>query len=78
MSFFRRKSTVIEAEQFHHPATAPIGVRTEEDGRAYVVTIHRQKVYLEVGDWIVKEPDNMHYYPIKPDVFASIYEKIES
>jgi hypothetical protein len=76
MPKFRKKPVVIEAEQFVHPATAPMGVYTEEDGRCYVVTIHKQKVYLESGDWIVPEPDGIHYYPIKPDIFANTYEPL--
>jgi hypothetical protein len=73
---FRKKPVVVEAEQFTHPATAPRGVRTEEDGRAYVVTIHQQKVYLEPGDWILPEPDGEHFYPVKPDIFAATYEPV--
>jgi hypothetical protein len=72
---FRRIPTIIEAEQFHHPATAPRGVRTEEDGRAYVITAHEQKVYLEPGDWIVPEPGKEdRYYPIKPNIFEATYK----
>ena len=76
MSKFIRKSTVIEANQFTHPATSPVGVRTEEDGRAYVVTIHEQKVYLEPGDWVLPEPDGKHYYPVKDAIFKQTYEPI--
>lgn len=72
MPLFQKKPAVFEANQFTHPATAPIGVRTDEDGRAYVVTAHGQKVYLEPGDWIVAEPDGRGYYPIKADIFPTI------
>ncbi len=64
---------IVDAEQFFHPATAPRGVRTEEDGRAYVVTIQGQKVYVKPGEWIVEEPDRLHYYPIADDVFRASY-----
>ena len=73
---FQKKPIVIDAEQFLHPATAIRGVRTEEDGRAYVVTIHGQKAYLDRGDWIIAEPDGEHFYPCKPDIFADRYEPI--
>lgn len=76
MPMFRKKPVVIEAEQFTHPATATRGVRTEEGGRAYVVTVHQQKVYLEPGDWILPEPDGEHFYPVKPDIFAATYEPV--
>lgn len=78
MPKFRKKPVIIEAEQFVHAATAPRGVYTEENGKAYVVTIHRQKVYVEPGDWIVPEPDGIHFYPIKPDIFASTYEPLSN
>ncbi len=74
MPRFRKKPILVEAEQYLHPATAPHGVRTEEDGRAYVVTIHKQKVYLEAGDWILPEPDGEHFYPVKNVIFAATYE----
>lgn len=77
MKFNRKKATPIDAEQFHHPATSPRGVRTEEDGRAYVVTMHEQKVYLENGDWIVAEPDGIHFYPIKDKIFQQLYESVK-
>lgn len=73
---FRKKPIIVEAEQFTHPATPPRGVHIEEDGRAYVMTIHLQKVYLETGDWILPEPDGEHFYPVKPDIFSATYEPI--
>jgi hypothetical protein len=77
MPMFRRKVTTIEAEQFHHAATSPRGVRTEEDGRAYVITAHEQKVYLAPGDWIVPESGrDDRFYPIKPDIFAQTYDAV--
>lgn len=74
MPMFRKKPVVVEAEQYTHPAITPRGVRTEEDGRAYVVTIHHQNVYLEPGDWILPEPDGEHFYPVKDSVFITTYE----
>ena len=71
-----KKPIVIEANQFTHPATSPIGVRTEEDGRAYVMTAHKQKVYLEPGDWVVAEPNGDGYYPIKDEIFKANYEEV--
>ena len=73
---FRKRPIEVEAEQFLHPATSPRGVFTEEDGRAYVITIHLQKVYLESGDWILPEPDGEHFYPVKDDIFRATYEAV--
>lgn len=78
MPKFRRKTTIVEANQFLHAATSPVGVRTEEDGRSYVMTIHKQKVYLEPGDWILPEGDGIHYYPVKPDIFRIPMKKFNA
>jgi hypothetical protein len=29
----------------------------------YVTTIHGQETKVEVGDWIITEPDGKHFYP---------------
>jgi hypothetical protein len=76
MPFYRKKPVVVDAEQFTHPATAPSGVYVGENGECYVVTMHLQKVYLEPGDWIIKEPDGAHYYPCKDEVFKATYDKL--
>ena len=77
MPMFRRKpEPPFEANQFQHAATSPVGVRTEEDGRAYVVTAHEQKVYLQPGDWVRAEPDGVHYYPIKDEIFRERFELV--
>lgn len=83
-SKFRKKSKVIEAEQFFYDKPPIDGVFYPEvsaDGKtyigdAYVVTVHNQRVYLQNGDWILPEPDGEHFYPCKPDIFADSYEAI--
>ena len=79
MAKYRKKPVVIEAAQFTGNADGdPIGVfRREEDLTPYVVTIHGQRCYIAPGDWIIPEPDGVHYYPVKPDIFAAIYEPVE-
>ena len=43
----------------------------------HVHTIHKgQVVVLEVGDWIIPEPDGEHYYPCKAGIFEQTYEKV--
>jgi hypothetical protein len=34
-------------------------------------------VILDVGDWIIPEPDGEHFYPVKPDIFEKTYEAVE-
>lgn len=82
MPRFRTKPTEIEAVQFNpHEHPWPHGVHSWE-GRpqprdmswGYVITIHGQKAHVHAGDWIVREPDGEHYYPVKPHIFAAKYE----
>ena len=74
---FRKKPIEIEAVQFTGTGQDPAGVfRREEDDTPYVVTIHDQRVYLSPGDWIVPEPDGVHFYPIKDEVFRAGYEPV--
>lgn len=75
---FRKKPIVIEAVQFDGiPANDPPGVfRRPEDYSPFVVTIHGQRSYLSPGDWIIPEPDGVHYYPCKADIFAATYDPI--
>lgn len=62
----------------------PIGLRVDASdyhpGRREVhravlscVTIHGQRTKVEIGDWIITEPDGIHHYPCKPDIFAQRY-----
>lgn len=78
MAKFRKKPVVIDAVQFDGiPANDPPGVwRRPEDNSPYVVTIHDQRCYVVAGDWIIPEPDGIHYYPCKPDIFAKTYEAV--
>lgn len=72
---FCRKPGLIEANQFQHGATAPLGCRSREDGSTYVTTIHGDDITLVPGDWVIMERDGVHAYPCKPDVFEATYEK---
>ena len=78
---FQSKLVQIEANQFHHGATAPIGVRTREDGSCYVITIHGQETDIVSGDWIILEDppgDGTRAYPCRPNVFERRYEQIDT
>lgn len=76
MAKYRKRPIVVEANQFVHSATAPIPVRSREDGSSYVVTIHGQETNVVQGDWIIMEPDGIHAYPCKPDIFEKTYEAV--
>ena len=41
----------------------------------WVETIHKgQSVTLADGDWVIPEPDGIHFYPCKPEIFQKTYE----
>ena len=76
MAQYRKRAVVVEATQFdgHND---PAGVfRRPEDGSPYVVTVHDQRCYIVAGDWILPEPDGVHFYPCKPEIFAATYEAV--
>jgi hypothetical protein len=41
-----------------------------------VTTIHGQGVKVIEGDWVITEPNGIHHYPCKPDIFEKTYEKV--
>lgn len=72
---YRKKPVIVEANQFTKLGCCVLGVDTEENGRHYVTTIHGDRITVVEGDWIIQEPDGIHYYPCKADIFAATYEK---
>lgn len=82
MRKFRKKPIEIEAAQYVEEGTLVKGMCT---GCAvgggvefpHVHTIHAgQFVGIEVGDWVIPEPNGEHYYPCKSDIFESIYDEV--
>ena len=73
MAKYRKKPIEVEAVQYIRPP-APHGVFIDETGKASVVTIHGHRTPVNPGDWIITEPDGVHHYPCKPEVFAATYE----
>lgn len=85
---YRKKPVVVEAEQFDPKRQDQKGVCWQScifnlgvkvDVVPHVHTIHNdQVVRLEAGDWIMPEPDGIHFYPCKDDIFKSTYEPVDS
>lgn len=77
MATYRKKPVLVEASQFFisgNPEEYPEGIRWDHQaGNYYVTTIHGQRAYLADEDWVITEPDGLHHYPCKPDIFAAIY-----
>lgn len=84
MPIFRERILKIEAEQYHHPATAPEMVKFEDaepgdapwSGRAYVLTGVGSRLYLEPGDFIVTERGGKGHNVMKPELFEARFEEI--
>ena len=81
MAKYRKKPVVIEAEQYTEYGKYVKGMcnstscYTSGNNKPHVHTIHNnQIVNLEVGDFIIPEPDSIHFYPCKPDIFSATYE----
>ncbi len=80
---YKRITTVIESEQYTAYGKLVKGMCNSRscfvsgNDKPHVHTIHdNQIVNLEVGDYIIPEPDGKHFYPCRPDIFESTYEKI--
>lgn len=79
MPHYRRKPTVIDAEQFVHAIAPPRGVMFHHQfGKHFVTTIQGQDVFVQPGEWIVAEADGKHYYPIADAEFRRIYEPVNN
>jgi len=84
MAKYRKKPVVIEAEQYVEYGKLVSGMCNSVscfgsgNTEPHVHTIHdNQIVILEVGDYIIPEPDEIHFYPCKPDIFEATYEKVK-
>lgn len=80
---YRKKPVVTEAEQYTEYGVLVKGMCdsvscfTSGNNKPHVHTIHDgQIVNLEIGDYVIPEPDGKHYYPCKPDIFEKTYEKV--
>jgi hypothetical protein len=83
MTKYRKRPVEVEAEQYTAYGKLVKGMcnsrscYTSGNNQPHVHTIHNgQIVLLEVGDWVLPEPDGEHFYPCKPDIFATTYEPV--
>lgn len=48
---------------------------TAGNNQPHVHTIHKEQIVnLEVGDWILPEPNGKNFYPVKADIFENTYQ----
>lgn len=83
MAKYIKKRAFIEAEQYKEYGKLVKGMcnsqscYTSGNTEPHVHTIHNnQLVNLEIGDYIIPEPDGEHFYPCKPDIFLNTYEPL--
>ncbi len=63
MATYKTKERIITAEQFN--GTNLLRGMDWDMGGAFVVTIHGNKAYCMPLDYIIPEPDGIHYYRCK-------------
>ncbi|KKM63050.1 hypothetical protein LCGC14_1515450 [marine sediment metagenome] len=82
MGLYRKRPVMVEAEQFwpeKRPWPKPVACCCICQQTTYnVTTIHGQLTLVVPGDWIIVEPDGIHAYPCKPDIFEATYEAAEA
>ena len=91
MAKYKKKPVIVEAVQLTKDmvldGSLPNGVTLLNSGthqgrrevRSFtgeVTTIHGQRTKVILGDWIITEPDGVHHYPCKPDIFEQTYDKV--
>lgn len=86
MPTYRKIPLLVEAEQYldgklPHPKGLCLLLHNEsyhpEVNEPHLHTIHEgQIVILENEDWILEEPDGIHYYPVKNNIFKESYEAV--
>ncbi len=80
MAKFKKKPVIIEAEQWtsneDHYVKGICRMWTHSQSNTHVHTIHNNQIVF-VEDGVIPEPDGIHFYPCKPDIFEATYEAVE-
>lgn len=75
MALYKRKPTTVDAEQFDNPDKPPRGVKFSDSLGHYVTTIQGRHVCVSIGEWIIREADGDHFYPIADETFSELYSR---
>src|ERR1017187_6978406 len=93
MPYYRKKPIIIEAHQYHGNGKLVKGICDSQSCyvkgniQPHVHTIHQATrfdgsdnsiVNLAAGDYVIPEPDGIHFYPCKADVFKATYDEVKS
>jgi hypothetical protein len=74
---YRKRPVTVRANQYVPGRPWPEGVKWDEAaGQTYVHTINGDRVPVRAGDWVIRESDGEHYYPVTDQVFRATYEAL--
>lgn len=86
MPMFLKKPVRREAVKFtgFHQLPFPTGLHIEDvsddparpSHRFYVITTQGQRVYVQPGEYVVKEPDGNGYYPCEATIFEREHDPV--
>lgn len=84
MALYRKKPVLVDAVQWRDDNFDEIKKFTQPFNVFQVVPeawlyVHKARAMaeIEVGDWVLREPDGAGFYPCKRDVFEATYEAVE-
>ena len=74
MGLYKTKPFTVEAWQFTEFPQRGVVVSTMTGD--YVCRGPRGAVKIEIGDWVIREPDGNGYYPCRDEVFREKYTPV--
>lgn len=75
---FQSKPIEIEATRFEKDGDHPSVVKTEGPQGRFEVRGHQGYSTVNLGDWIIAEPDGDGFYPCDPVTFERKYEPVNA
>ena len=82
--WFRSKPKLVQAKQWY-PGSPVFNVAEEHSydihgdiiGKVCFVTmVSGQRLCVLPGDWVIAEPDGIHHYTCKNEIFRALYEEV--
>ena len=82
MPRFRKRSTVIEAEQYdprNYGGELPLGCHQEAYGDNAFINTANGRVTVYPGDWVCRQTidGKIDIWPVRQDIFAATYERVD-
>jgi hypothetical protein len=76
LAFFRARQETVEATQFWRDGDHTHVYRDHPQSKAYIVDMMGKKIYVEPGDWIVKDLVDGRHFKIGRAVFERRFEPV--